>query len=118
MITSPLQLQRGQEIIKKMAKKFRYERIRNFNRHQLTFKNYRDICGCGPVTVNINIATREIITSLRHPKFLDTSHLKRRVASNSLMEKIFRNPRFHTGKGRFVNLKTEIGSEVCISFLC
>ena len=124
MITSSrvrLQLQRGSEIIKKMARRFNYKRVSNNNRHQLTFKHRRE-CGCGPVIVNVNIATREIITSLKHPKFLDISHLKRKVVNNYLMERIFRNPRVHTGIGRFVNLKNEIGSEVsanlCVKFIC
>ena len=116
MITSSRlrhQLQRGSEIIKKMARRFKYKRFSNYNRHQLTFKHHRE-WGCGPVIVNINVATREIITSLKHPKFLDTSHLKRRIVNNYLMERIFRNPRVHTGKGRFVDLKTEIGSDVSL----
>ena len=124
MITSSrlrFQLQRGSDIIKKMARRFNYKRVRNNNRHQLTFKHHREF-GCGPVIVNVNIATREIITSLKHPKFLDTSHLKRRVVNNYLMERIFRNPRVHTGIGRFVNLKNEIGSEVSanlfVKFIC
>ena len=116
--SSRAQLQRGRQIIKKMAHKFQYKRVSNYNSHQLTFKHPRGRCSSGPVVVNINIATREIITSLRHPKFLDTTHLKRKVDNNYLLEIILRNPRFHTGRGRFVDLKSEIGSEVCMHLFC
>ena len=112
MITSShLRLKR--DIIRRIAKRYNFKRISNFNRHQLTFKNHRGIARCGPVTVNINCEKEEIITSLKHYKYLDTSHLKRKAFSHNFLEKIFRNPRVHTGRGNYVDLKDEIGPDVC-----
>ena len=113
MITSS-RLRLKRDIIRRIARRYNYKRISNYNRNQLTFKNHRGISGCGPVTVNIDCEKEEVITSLSHQKFLGTSHLKRKAFSHNFLEKIFRNPRVHTGRGRHVDLKDEIGSDVCI----
>ena len=58
----------------------------------------------GREQINVYVGTMTVTTELKHPEKGKTQ-LHRRNVSMELLEKIFKNPRQHTGRGYYTNYK-------------
>ena len=60
--------------------------------------SYRKLIGQSLARINVYLTKMTVGTSLEHPKHGKTQMFRKRV-SPKLLEKIFINPRVHTGQG-------------------
>lgn len=87
--------------IKKMAKKYEWEFLEY--QKEIGLLSFHKIYQENHARINIYVTKMTVGTCITHPKWGKTQ-LFRRGVNFTLLEKIFSNPRLHTGKGYYTTL--------------